>query len=288
MAAQLQSFIAGRWQAGTGTPIALRDATTGEVIASASSDGLDISTSLTHAREVGGANLRRLTFHDRAALLKALAKHISDRKEELYALSSATGATRVRFLDRHRRRYRHSLRLCEQGHARAARRSRLPRRRYRKPVEIRRLRRSAHLRAARRRGGAHQRLQLPCLGHAGEAGTDFPRRRTHDRQARHCHLLSHGAGGAPHRGVGHSPGRRAAAHLRQCWQSVRASHLSGRRCLHRLGIDGAQAADACRRDRSFRTIHGGDRLAQLLGARAGCGAGNSRSSTSSCARWCAR
>ena len=91
---QLESFIAGRWQTGSGVPVALRDATTGQLIANASSDGLDVSMSLTHAREVGGANLRRLTFHDRAALLKALAKHLTDRKEELYALSYATGATK--------------------------------------------------------------------------------------------------------------------------------------------------------------------------------------------------
>jgi oxepin-CoA hydrolase / 3-oxo-5,6-dehydrosuberyl-CoA semialdehyde dehydrogenase len=95
MAKQLESFVAGRWQAGNGTPAVLRDATTGEVIANATSDGLDLSTSLVHAREVGGANLRRLTFHERAALLKSLAKHLSDKKEELYALSYATGATKA-------------------------------------------------------------------------------------------------------------------------------------------------------------------------------------------------
>src|SRR5690348_161384 len=91
---QLESFIAGRWQAGTGAFVALRDATTGEVIADACADGLDIAAGLTHAREVGGPNLRRLTFHERAALLKTLAKHLSDRKEELYGLSYATGATK--------------------------------------------------------------------------------------------------------------------------------------------------------------------------------------------------
>ncbi|HEX3844565.1 MAG TPA: phenylacetic acid degradation bifunctional protein PaaZ [Steroidobacteraceae bacterium] len=90
---QLESFIAGRWQAGRGTPIALRDATTGEVIANASADGLDICAGLEHARTVGGPNLRRLTFHERAALIKALAKHLTDKKEELYRLSYATGAT---------------------------------------------------------------------------------------------------------------------------------------------------------------------------------------------------
>ncbi|MGA8095463.1 MAG: phenylacetic acid degradation bifunctional protein PaaZ [Steroidobacteraceae bacterium] len=91
---QLETFIAGRWQAGAGVPVALRDATTGQLIANASSAGIDLSQSLTHAREVGGSNLRRLTFHDRAALLKTLAKHLTDRKEELYALSYATGATK--------------------------------------------------------------------------------------------------------------------------------------------------------------------------------------------------
>ena len=91
---QLESFMAGRWQAGTGTPVALRDATTGEVIANASAEGLDVAAGLSHAREVGGRNLRRLTFHERAALLKALAKHLTDKKDDLYRLSYATGATK--------------------------------------------------------------------------------------------------------------------------------------------------------------------------------------------------
>jgi oxepin-CoA hydrolase / 3-oxo-5,6-dehydrosuberyl-CoA semialdehyde dehydrogenase len=91
---QLQSFIAGRWQQGSGTPVALRDATTGQVIANACSDGLSFRSSLLHAREVGGPSLRRLTFHERAALLKSLAKHLTQKKDELYALSYATGATK--------------------------------------------------------------------------------------------------------------------------------------------------------------------------------------------------
>ena len=91
---QLESFIAGRWQAGAGTPVALRDATTGEVIANACADGLDVSAGLDYARRVGGPNLRCLTFHERAALLKALAKHLTDKKDELYGLSYATGATK--------------------------------------------------------------------------------------------------------------------------------------------------------------------------------------------------
>jgi oxepin-CoA hydrolase / 3-oxo-5,6-dehydrosuberyl-CoA semialdehyde dehydrogenase len=91
---QLESFVAGRWQAGSGAGVALRDATTGEVIANASADGMDMRAMLEHAREVGGPNLRRLTFHERAALLKSLARFLSEHKDEFYALSYATGATK--------------------------------------------------------------------------------------------------------------------------------------------------------------------------------------------------
>ena len=35
-----------------------------------------------------------MTFHERAAMLKALAKHLSALKEEFYALSYRTGATK--------------------------------------------------------------------------------------------------------------------------------------------------------------------------------------------------
>src|SRR5579864_6665389 len=91
---QLQSYAAGKWRSGTGDAAALRDATTGQVIAHASAEGLDAAAMLVWAREVGGPNLRRLTFHERAALLKALARDLSEHKEEYYPVSFATGATR--------------------------------------------------------------------------------------------------------------------------------------------------------------------------------------------------
>ena len=91
---ELQSYAAGRWQAGSGDGAALRDATTGEVIARASAAGLDTGAMLAWAREVGGPALRRLTFHERAALLKALAKDLTEHKEEFYPVSFSTGATR--------------------------------------------------------------------------------------------------------------------------------------------------------------------------------------------------
>ncbi|HYL01334.1 MAG TPA: phenylacetic acid degradation bifunctional protein PaaZ [Steroidobacteraceae bacterium] len=91
---QLQSYAAGEWRSGTGNGVALRDATTGEVIAHAGAEGLDMQAMLAWARAVGGPNLRRLTFHERAALIKALARDLSEHKDEYYPVSFATGATR--------------------------------------------------------------------------------------------------------------------------------------------------------------------------------------------------
>ena len=91
---QLESYAAGKWRTGTGGGSALRDATTGEVIAHAGTEGLDTGAMLGWAREAGGPNLRRLTFHERAALLKALAQDLTAHKDEFYPVSFATGATR--------------------------------------------------------------------------------------------------------------------------------------------------------------------------------------------------
>jgi oxepin-CoA hydrolase/3-oxo-5,6-dehydrosuberyl-CoA semialdehyde dehydrogenase len=92
---QLQSYAAGQWRSGTGGGAALRDATTGEVIGHAGAEGLETQAMLAWARDVGGPNLRRLTFHERAALLKALARDLSEHKDEYYPVSFATGATRA-------------------------------------------------------------------------------------------------------------------------------------------------------------------------------------------------
>ena len=91
---QLQSFVSGKWQAGTRNFVTLRDATTNEVIASASAEGIDYRAMVWNARNVGGPNLRAMTFHERAALLKSVAKMLTEYKEEFYKLSYATGATK--------------------------------------------------------------------------------------------------------------------------------------------------------------------------------------------------
>ena len=89
----LPSYISGKWQAPAAEGAPLRDAVTGELVARISADGVDRSAALDYGRNVGGPALRDLTFHQRAALLKALASYLGERKEELYALSARTGAT---------------------------------------------------------------------------------------------------------------------------------------------------------------------------------------------------
>ena len=91
---KLQSYVGGKWQAGNDPGITLRDATTGEAVAAASSAGIDFASVLAHARGVGGPALRAMTFHERAGLLKALAKRLNEVKDEFYALSYRTGATK--------------------------------------------------------------------------------------------------------------------------------------------------------------------------------------------------
>jgi oxepin-CoA hydrolase/3-oxo-5,6-dehydrosuberyl-CoA semialdehyde dehydrogenase len=91
---KLPSYVQGKWLGGLEAGVAMRDATTGDIIAEVSSVGLDFRAVLQHARDVGGPALRALTFHERAALLRTLAKRLTDMKDEFYALSYRTGATK--------------------------------------------------------------------------------------------------------------------------------------------------------------------------------------------------
>ena len=70
-------------------------AVNGNAVALATSGGFDMREALAYGRSVGGRNLRRLTFHQRAAMLKKLAEHLTGHKEQLYKLSFQTGATRT-------------------------------------------------------------------------------------------------------------------------------------------------------------------------------------------------
>lgn len=92
---KLKNFAEGQWIEGEGPGMELLDAVTGETIAIASSKGLDFKRMLEYGRTVGGPALRKMTFHERGRMLKALALHLNSKKEDFYALSAATGATRA-------------------------------------------------------------------------------------------------------------------------------------------------------------------------------------------------
>ena len=91
---RLQNYARGQWVRGAGAATPLVHAVTGETIAEASTEGLDFAGMVEYARTVGGPALRRLTFHQRALMLKEMAKYLTERKDSLYALSAATGATK--------------------------------------------------------------------------------------------------------------------------------------------------------------------------------------------------
>lgn len=92
---KLENYALGNWTAGEGDGQILYNAITGEAIASASSKGLDFAAMMDYARKVGGPKLRKMTFHERGRMLKALALHLLSKKEKFYQISWATGATKA-------------------------------------------------------------------------------------------------------------------------------------------------------------------------------------------------
>jgi oxepin-CoA hydrolase / 3-oxo-5,6-dehydrosuberyl-CoA semialdehyde dehydrogenase len=92
---KLENYIQGRWITGDGEGQPLYDAVTGETVAHATTKGLDFAAILQYGREVGNTSLRKLTFHERGRMLKALALHLLERKEQFYDVSYHTGATKA-------------------------------------------------------------------------------------------------------------------------------------------------------------------------------------------------
>jgi oxepin-CoA hydrolase/3-oxo-5,6-dehydrosuberyl-CoA semialdehyde dehydrogenase len=90
----LQSHIAGRWLGATPAQT-LRSAVNGQSVAATHAEAVDFGEAVHFARTVGLPGLLALDFQQRAARLKALAKFLVERKEQLYAVSAHTGATRA-------------------------------------------------------------------------------------------------------------------------------------------------------------------------------------------------
>ena len=84
---QLKSYLEDSWVSGEGAGAELHDPCSAEVVATASTRGLDFAAALQHARRVGGKALRALSFQERGRLLAGLSEAIHAAREELIDLS---------------------------------------------------------------------------------------------------------------------------------------------------------------------------------------------------------
>ena len=92
---KLGNYITGNWITGDGGGQALYNAVTGDVIGAASTKGLDFKSITEYARKVGNPALRKMTFHARGNMLKALALHLRNHLDKFYAISYQSGATKA-------------------------------------------------------------------------------------------------------------------------------------------------------------------------------------------------
>jgi oxepin-CoA hydrolase/3-oxo-5,6-dehydrosuberyl-CoA semialdehyde dehydrogenase len=92
---KLENYITGSWITGDGDGQQLYNAVTGESVATATTKGLDFRQILEYGRAIGNPALRKMTFHERGNMLKALALHLRNHLDKFYAISYKTGATKA-------------------------------------------------------------------------------------------------------------------------------------------------------------------------------------------------
>ena len=92
---KLGNFVTGRWIEAQGDLQTLSDAVTGTPLYQAGTGGLDFQQILDYGRRRGNPALRKMSFHDRGRMLKALALHLREHLEKFYLISYQTGATRT-------------------------------------------------------------------------------------------------------------------------------------------------------------------------------------------------
>ena len=83
----LQSYLGGKWQAGAERGAPLVNPCDGTVLAWASSQGLDLKAALDYSRNVGGPELRKLTYAQRAELLGKIADLLATRRDQWYEIA---------------------------------------------------------------------------------------------------------------------------------------------------------------------------------------------------------
>jgi 3,4-dehydroadipyl-CoA semialdehyde dehydrogenase len=92
----LKSYLGGKWQAGTEQSVALVNPCDGTTLAWASSKGLDLKATLDYSRNVGGPELRKLSYAQRAELVGKIAETLAEKRDEWFEISRKnSGNTRA-------------------------------------------------------------------------------------------------------------------------------------------------------------------------------------------------
>ncbi len=91
---QLENYVSGQWIAGEGRGQVLFNAVTAEPIATTSTGGIDFAAALEYGRRIGNPSLRRMSFHERGLMLKALALHLRNHLHKFYTISYQTAPPR--------------------------------------------------------------------------------------------------------------------------------------------------------------------------------------------------
>lgn len=95
MANKLDNYILGKWTPHDGEGIVQYNAVTGAAISTVNGDGMDFEAILNYGRQVGNANLRKMTFLERGLMLKKLALFLHKNRKKYYPISYWSGATKT-------------------------------------------------------------------------------------------------------------------------------------------------------------------------------------------------
>ncbi len=88
---ELGSYVAGTWVKGKGKGAELVNPATEEVLATTSTEGVDVRAAVAFARDKGGPALRAMTFVERGERLRAMSRAMHARRDELLSLAQANG-----------------------------------------------------------------------------------------------------------------------------------------------------------------------------------------------------
>ena len=91
----LQSYALGQWIGPANANQTLYNAIDGNPIYQVGDMGHNFGEILDYGRRIGGQVIRKMTFHERGRMLKALAFYLQERKEKYYEISALSGATRI-------------------------------------------------------------------------------------------------------------------------------------------------------------------------------------------------